>query len=175
MLVSRYLLFRLNLWVDAVTRLNLLRILCTVHSTRSAEHDRFKQSISFHIISAIRNRVTSMDRCQREYSFCVQQTRNVEKYLAIWAWNPFQLCPCPAAIGASSAAGDYRDIPDAATEGARDSAIRPGDPAASGQCSGRQYAVPGFGWTGDAMSMLWVPMSSIRASFGTPCQFFLLE
>ena len=141
--------------------------LYTAHSTRSAEHDRFKQSISFHI--------TSMGRCQKEYSYCGQQTRIVEKYLAIWAWNPFQLCPCPAAICASSAEGDYRDIPDAATEGARDSAIRPGDPAASGQCSGRQYAVPGFGWTGGAMSMLWAPMSSIRASFGTPYQFFLLE
>ena len=54
MLVTRYLSFLLNLWADAVTRLNLLRILCTVHSTRSAEHDRFKQSISFHIISAIK-------------------------------------------------------------------------------------------------------------------------
>ena len=54
MLVTRYLSFRLNLWADAVTRLNLLRILYTVHSTRSAEHDRFKQSISFHIVSAIK-------------------------------------------------------------------------------------------------------------------------
>ena len=26
----------------------------TIHSTRSAEHDRFKQSISFHIVSAIK-------------------------------------------------------------------------------------------------------------------------
>ena len=54
MLVTRYSFFRLNLWADAVTRLNLLRILCTVHSTWSAEHDRFKQSISFHLISAIK-------------------------------------------------------------------------------------------------------------------------
>ena len=55
MLVTRYLSFRLNLWADAVTRLNLLRILCRVHSFRSAEHDRFKQSISFHLVSAIKN------------------------------------------------------------------------------------------------------------------------
>ena len=54
MLVTRYLSFRLSLWADAVTRLNLLRILFTVHSTRSAEYDRFKQSISFHLISAIK-------------------------------------------------------------------------------------------------------------------------
>ena len=54
MLVTRYFSFRLNLWADAVTRLSLLRILCTIHSTRSAEHDRFKQSISFHLISAIK-------------------------------------------------------------------------------------------------------------------------
>ena len=54
MLVTRYLSVRLNLWADAVARLNLLRILYTVHSTRSAEHDRFKQSISFHLISAIK-------------------------------------------------------------------------------------------------------------------------
>ena len=54
MLVTRYLSCRLNLWADAVTRLNLLRILCTVHNTRSAKHDRFKQSISFHIVSAIK-------------------------------------------------------------------------------------------------------------------------
>ena len=54
MLVTRYLSFRLNLWADAVTRLNLLRTVYTVHNTRSAEHDRFQQSISSHITSAIK-------------------------------------------------------------------------------------------------------------------------
>ena len=43
-----------RIWNFWLTRLNLLRILYTVHSTRSAEHDRFKQSISFHIGSEVR-------------------------------------------------------------------------------------------------------------------------
>ena len=69
LLVTRYLSFRLNLWADTVTRLNLLRKVYTVHSTRSAEHDRFKQSISFHIMSAVKIelQLTSMGRCQREH------------------------------------------------------------------------------------------------------------